>query len=174
MAAPGLATPSLAILGNPAASYVHRDKFVEPREAIALPTAILKWYDLAPSETPVEPDVRALARRFLEREGDVGRLDLGSDLGFAILHRCGAEFHFLLVCTWRNENELWESVFAKDDASAHDFRTYPFKTTHRGTYCVWELGAVWHEQQAWRRYLLSGRDEAAKRIYLADQYRGAV
>src|SRR5262249_52870232 len=125
MTAPGLAT-----LGNPAASYVHRDKFVEPGETIVLPTAILKWYDLARSETPVEADVRALARRFLERESDAGRLDLGGDLGFVILHRCGAEFYFLLVSTWRNENELWESVFAKDNAAAEDFRTYPFKTTH--------------------------------------------
>jgi hypothetical protein len=169
-----MAAPSLATLGNPAASYVHGDKFVEPGEAIALPTAILKWYDLAARQMPVEADVRDLARRFLEREGGSGRLDLGSDLGFSILHRCGAEFYFLLVCTWRNENELWESVFAKDNAAARDFRAYPFKTTHRGTYCVWELGAVWHEQQAWRRYLLSQRDEAAKRTYLADNCRGPV
>jgi len=165
---------ALTELGNPAASYVHRDKFVEPGEAIALPTAILKWYDLARSETPAEAEVRDLARRFLERECGAGRLDLGSDLGFAILHRCGAQFYFLLVCTWRNENELWESVFAKDNATAPDFGTYPYKTTHRGTYCVWELGAVWHEQQAWRRYLMSRRDEAAKRIYLVDQFRGSV
>ena len=174
MAATGLATPDLATLGNPAASYVHRDKVVEPGEAISLPTAILKWYDLARSETPVEAEVRDLARRFLQRESEAGRLDLGGDLGFVILHRCGAEFYFLLVSTWRNENELWESVFAKDDAATEDFRTYPFKTTHRGTYCVWELGAVWHEQQAWRRYLLSGRDAAAKRAYLADRTRGPV
>jgi hypothetical protein len=170
-----MAAPGLAKLGNPDAGYVHRDKFVEPGEAVALPTAILKWYDLARSDTPVEPDVRDLGRRFLEREGDAGRLDLGGDLGFAVLHRCGgAGFYFLLVSTWRNENELWESVFAKDDAAAPDFRTYPFTTAHRGTYCVWELGAVWHEQQAWRRYLLSSRDEAAKRAYLADHYRGPV
>jgi hypothetical protein len=169
-----MAAPSLATLGNPDANYVHGDKLVEPQEGIALPTAILKWYDLAARVTPVEAPVRDLARRFLERETDAGRLDLGSDLGFAILHRCGAEFYFLLICTWRNENELWESVFAKDNAAAQDFRTYPYKTTHRGTYCVWELGAVWHEQQAWRRYLLSPRDEAAKRVYLADHCRGAV
>jgi hypothetical protein len=168
-----MAAPSLATLGNPAASYVHGDKLVEPGEGTALPTAILKWYDLAAKETPVEPHVRDLGRRFLERETDAGRLDLGSDLGFAILHRCGTEFYFLLICTWRNENELWESVFAKDNAAA-DFRVYPYQTTHRGTYCVWELGAVWHEQQAWRRYLLSPRDEAAKRAYLADHYRGLV
>ena len=36
------------------------------------------------------------------------------ELGFVVLHRCGESFYFLLVCTWRNENELWETVWAKD------------------------------------------------------------
>jgi len=135
----------------------------------------LKWYDLDRTETPVEPAVRALARSFLERESSAGRLDLGGDLGFVILHKCGgAGFYFLLVNTWRNENELWESVFAKHNATDNDFHIFPLPNTHRGTFCVWELGAVWHEQQAWRRYLLSSRGDAEKRAYLEDTYRGAV
>ena len=87
---------------------------------------------------------------------------------------CPAPTDNVSELTARTNDEGWESVFAKDNAAAQDFRTYPYKTTHRGTYCVWELGAVWHEQQAWRRYLLSQRDEAAKRVYLADHYRGPV
>ena len=43
-----------------------------------------------------------------------------------------------------------------------------FKNEHRGTYCVWELGPVWHERNAWVRFIKSGRDEVAKRIYLSD------
>ena len=35
------------------------------------------------------------------------------ELGFVILHRCGEDFYFLLISTWRNENELWETVWAK-------------------------------------------------------------
>jgi len=46
--------------------------------------------------------------------------------------------------------------------------------THRPTFCVWELGAVWHEQQAWSRYLRSERDDAAKQTYLRDSYEGPV
>jgi len=30
-------------------------------------------------------------------------------------------------------------------------------------FCVWELVPVWHEQQAWKRFLESARDEAAAR-----------
>lgn len=28
---------------------------------------------------------------------------------------------------------------------------------HRPTFCAWELDAVWHEQQAWSRYLRTSR-----------------
>ena len=47
-----LAAPSLSDVGNHAADYVHRDKFVEPGEPIRLTNAVLKWYDLARPETP--------------------------------------------------------------------------------------------------------------------------
>src|SRR3546814_4391337 len=30
---------------------------------------------------------------------------------FVILHRCGADFYFLLVSVWRGSNELWEAVW---------------------------------------------------------------
>ena len=165
----------LATLGNPAADYVHRDKFAEPGDPIKLPSAVLKWYDLARPETPVAPEVRDLARAFLERECIERTPEVAGGLGFAVLHRCGGDgFYFLLVSTWRNENELWESVYAKDSAAQPEFRTFTFAGSHRGTYCVWELGVAWHEQQAWKRYLLSARDEGAKQAYLADLYRGPV
>jgi hypothetical protein len=165
---------NLAAIGNHAADYVHRDKLVEPGEPIRLPGAVLKWYDLARPETPVSPEVRSLARAFLERECIDRTPEIAGGLGFAVLHRCGGDFYFLLVSTWRNENELWESVYAKDNAAQPEFRTFTFTGSHRGTYCVWELGVAWHEQQAWRRYLLSARDDGAKRAYLADLYRGPV
>jgi hypothetical protein len=165
---------SLAAIGNPAADYVHRDKFAEPGDPIALPSAVLKWYDLARPETPVAPDIRNLARAFLERECMDETPEIAGGLGFAVLHRCGGDFYFLLVSTWRNENELWESVYAKESATQPEFRSFTFAGSHRGTYCVWELGVAWHEQQAWKRYLLSVRDDGAKQAYLADLYRGPV
>lgn len=174
-AAPSLDALGLAATGNPAADYVHRDKFAEPGAAIRLPGAVLKWYDLGRPETPVEPGIRSLARAFIERECLERTPEVAGGLGFVVLHRCGGEgFYFLLVSTWRNENELWESVYAKDSAAHPEFRTFTFAGSHRGTYCVWEMGIAWHELQAWKRYLLSARDERAKHAYLADLYRGAV
>ena len=42
------------------------------------------------------------------------------------------------------------------------------------TYCVRELGPVWHERNAWVRFLSSPRDDAAKQAYLADRLSGSV
>jgi hypothetical protein len=167
-------SPSLARLGNPARGYVHRDKILTPGEELALSASRLKWYDLSAAEIPVPDGIRELARGFLEREERSGRLSITGNLGFVILHRCSDQFYFLIVATWRNENEVWETVYAKADALQTNFTLFPLPGPHRGTFCVWELGAVWHERQAWRRFLLSPRDNAAKRAYLADCAAGAV
>lgn len=66
---------------------------------------------------------------------------------------------------------MWESVYAKQSDGDPDFAIFPLPGPHRGTFCVWELAAVWHEREAWRRFLISARDEAAVRDYLADKYR---
>ncbi|MGZ8782626.1 MAG: hypothetical protein ACXWZB_03920 [Gaiellaceae bacterium] len=46
--------------------------------------------------------------------------------------------------------------------------------THRPTFCVWELGAVCHEQQAWSRFLRSERGVAERAAYLRDTVTGEV
>ena len=120
------------------------------------------------------PPIRALASH--ARRVDSGELDLrGDDVGFVILHRCGESFYFLIVSTWRNDNEVWETVWAKDGRRCSRVPSPGSSTdAHRPTFCVWELGAVWHEQQAWSRYLRSARDEDARFEYLADSYDGDV
>jgi len=159
-------TPSVA------AAYVHRDKLITPGAPLTFAGVRFKWYDVAPRELPVDVAVADLARAHLLSEGDA--FQLKGDLGFVVLHRCGAEFYFLIVNTWANENEIWELVLAKENAHASDFAVFPRSGPQLPTYCVWELGCVLHEQQAWRRYLYSSRDETAKRTYLGDQVEGAV
>jgi hypothetical protein len=163
-----LTTPSVA------ETYVHADKWIAPGEPLSLGGVRLKWYDVARPETPVEPQVLKLARDHLAHAAGTGALNLKGDLGFVILHRCGAEFYFLIVNTWANENEIWEQVFAKESARAEAFKFSTREGPQLPTFCVWELGAVLHEQQAWRRYLYSKRDEAAKCAYLADRAAGVV
>ena len=129
-------------------TYVHYDKSVRPGSTLTLGGTTLKWYDIAKAGMEVTSDTAAMARDFLARESDGGAMGMLGDLGFVILHRCGESFHFLLVCTWRGNNELWESVYALDGTSQADFAHYDHPAPHRCTFCVWELAAVMHEQQA--------------------------
>ncbi|HSK15244.1 MAG TPA: hypothetical protein VK915_03655 [Gaiellaceae bacterium] len=159
-------------IGAVRAEYRHADKEIRPSESLLLDEALLKWYDVASGDAPVPGAVRALARRSLRAAAKAGAIELRGELGFVVLHRCGESFYFLLVCTWRNDNELWETVWAKDGEEDPDFRPWPVEGTHRPTFCVWELAAVCHERQAWARYLRSARDEPAKLAYLRDAYAG--
>jgi hypothetical protein len=154
--------------------YLHASKTIEPAPTIVLGDTVLKWYDIALWEEPVPPDLRVLARGTLRAAAESGAFDLDDDLGFVILHRCGESFYFLIVTTWRNENELWQTVWAKTGDDEHAFRPWPIEGTHRPTFCVWELGAVWHEQQAWSRFLRSDRGQGARDAYLRDTFAGEV
>ncbi len=155
------------------AGYRHATKAIRPAAPITLGGSVFKWYDIAPADEPVPGEVHVLARGSLRAAAESGSLDLEDELGFVILHRCGRSFYFLLVCTWRNENELWETVWAKAEGEIA-FRPWPVDGTHRPTFCVWELGAVWHEQQAWSRFLHSERGVEEHEAYLRDTFAGVV
>lgn len=150
--------------------YAHRDKICTPRESVLISGVPLKWYDVGAADEPVPEEVRIRAIGYLNRQ----QPNVGGDLGFVILHRCGdGEFYFLLVQTWMGNNEIWKTTFYKDNAVA-DFSLFPLDEPHKGTFCVWEAGVVAHEVDAWKRYLRSPRTEAAKRDYLTDVFTGIV
>ena len=153
--------------------YLHATKTIRPAHTIAVGDTILKWYDIASADEPVPPELQILARGTLHAAAESEALELDDELGFVVLHRCGDSFYFLIVCTWRNENELWQTVWAKSEDDIV-FRPWLLTGTHRPTFCVWELGAVWYEQQAWSRYLRSERDDAARGTYLHDTFAGEV
>jgi hypothetical protein len=167
------ATAMLDEIGEVTPGYQHIWKLVRPAPGLTLGDTVLKWYEIAPADAPVPTGIDELARSALRDAAASGELTLSRELGFVILHRCGQSFYFLIVSTWRNENELWETVWAKDAGDAV-FHPWPAEGSHRPTYCVWELGAVWHEQQAWSRFLRSRRDVAAKQAYLRDSADGPV
>ena len=160
--------------GRVSREYSHSAKEARPAPLLPLDCALLKWYDLAPADAPVPRDVRQTARADLFAASRSGALGLEDDIGFAILHRCGESFYFLLICTWRNDNELWETVWAKASHEEIGFGPWHVAQRHHPTFCVWELGVVCHEQRAWATYLRSARDAAAKDAYLASVYEGAV
>jgi hypothetical protein len=149
------------------AGYRHAPKRVTPGEPLEPPEAVLKWYGLHPDDRPVPDDVTRLARAYLTANPLEAR-----GLGFVILHRCGKDFYFLIVCTWRNSNEIWQTVFYKDGDAMPDFALFPRDGVHKPMLCVWELVPAWHEQQAWARFLVSSRDEATAQAWLGDLYAG--
>jgi hypothetical protein len=98
----------------------------------------------------------------------------GEGAGLVILHRCGNDFYFLIVNTWRGSNEVWETVFYKDGEAMADFALWPRDGMHKPTYCVWELAPVWHEKESWERFLVSARDEAAAQVWQRYLYAGVA
>lgn len=155
--------------------YRHVAKWAAPGALLTAGSSRLKWYDVARSDTPVPQDVREKARAFLANAAVQSTFELDRDIGFAVLHRCGAsnDFYFLPVCTWRNSNELWESVYYKD-AGMETFAPFVQMGRHRGTLCVWELGPVIHEQKTWVRFLQSPRQEGDVSAYLESTFEGDV
>ena len=147
--------------------YRHAPKRVTPGEPLEPAGCVLKWYGLHPEDRPVPSDVTRLACTRLMTTPLEAR-----GLGFVILHRCGKDFYFLIVCTWRSSNEIWETVFYKDGDAMPDFAPFPRDGAHKPTFCVWELVPVWHEKQAWERFLDSARDEAAAQAWFEDRYAG--
>ena len=149
------------------AGYAHGPKQATPGAAFQHKGTVLKWYALHPQDRPVPGEIGELARSYLSRN----KLE-AKGLGFVILHRCGKDFYFLIVNTWRNNNELWETVFYKNGEAMDDFALWPRDSVHKPTFCVWELVPVWHEKESWERFLKSSRDEAAARSWLEDCYTG--
>jgi hypothetical protein len=166
------AIPHLGELGNVVPEgYAYSQKLVTPGQDLSLPNVYLKWYDIRPPEVEITHEQLAESRAFVAAE--VERLKFAGELGFVLLHRAGPVL-LLLLTTWRNTNELWESVYVKDVARSEGYAPVTFETSHRGTFCVWELGPIWHERHAWVRFLSSRRDLEAKLAYVNDRFSGLV
>ncbi len=127
-----------------------------------------KWYNLA--EDPDQVSKQDINHAKICIENAQEKFQDIEDLGFVIMHRCG-EKYLLLVCTWRSENELWESVYY--DGSGR-FEVWDRNKNHHPTYCVWEMGIVYHESQAWKKYLGTAREKENQKNYLNDFFEGEV
>src|SRR5208282_1073236 len=110
------------------AGYGHIRKIVEAAPTVSLwPGTDLKWYNVRREQAVIAAEVQQEARDFLRAEAESSRLAIGNELGFVILHLSGDAF-LLLVCTWRNDNELWETIYLKDAAG---FEPLPMDGSHK-------------------------------------------
>jgi hypothetical protein len=160
------------------ASYRHHQRVVTAGSVVPVGNALLKWYEIVRPHVAITDALREQTRAFLAAASADGRLQLDADLGFVMLHIGDSKgvpdsVALLLVTSWRSANELWESVYFKPSAGDDAYEPVP-KSPHQATFCVWELPVVWHERNAWTRYLESARDDAAREAYLADRFAGVV
>lgn len=161
-------------LAHVPAAYTHYAKHAFARGTIEAAGATLKHYHIHRPGEPVPDAVDALARAAL---ADPAFAFCG-DLGFNLVHRCGADFYFLLPTIWRGANEAWEAVwYLRADMPA--FRPFdpaypPASGPPRPTFCVWELGVVAHEAAAWSRFLASSRGDADLVRWQGDCFEGQV
>jgi hypothetical protein len=158
------------------AAYRHYPKQAGYRGLVEAGGAAMKLYYLAAPDAPVPDEVASLSAEWFDEQA-AATLAAG-DCGFVILHRCGADFYFLLVSVWRGSNELWEAVWYRHGdmpAFAPFDPAYPAQAGFvRPTFCVWELGIVAHESTAWGRYLASQRDAAARTRWVEDVFEGTI
>jgi len=163
------------MLAHVPAAYVHYAKQAVPRGTLEAVGATLKYYHIERPGEPVPDAVDARARAALT---DDPGFAFSGDLGFCLLHRCGADFYFLLPTLWRGANEAWEAVwYLHGDMPAFapfDPAYPPAAGPPRPAFCVWELGVVAHEAAAWSRFLASPRGDADLRRWLDDRFAGAV
>lgn len=164
--------PALSSLGNVPPDYVHHDRWVQPGELLAIPGALLKWYNIGRSGVPISDEMVTAARNFLIAEVETGKLNLGYGLGFVFLHDC-AGITFLSLGVWHNHNELWRIAYERVPGDPLDgYRVGAYDEPIKPMLCVWELTPVWHERNAWSRFLFSARDTTAKQAYLDDTLSG--
>ncbi len=165
---------NLSDLGNVIPKgYNYYKKKITPGLQLNLPDACLKWYELHPPDIKITDNQVQGTKAFIEAETKTGRLKLENELEFVILHRAG-DYLLLLITTWRNTNEMWESIYFKKADQFENYVPMKFNNDHKGTYCVWELGIVLHERNAWVRFIESKRDEKAKIEYLNNLFSGEV
>lgn len=154
------------------ANYQHSDKQVQAGPPLSGDSIFLKWYLLHPPARPFTDEEVQQAQAFIQQEIERGQLALKHQIGFVVQHRCGSVDIFY-VCSWRNDNEVWETLYTKAIAPNSVFQPVQRDLT-TGTFCVWVIPIVAHEQQAWRRFLMSTRDDAAQLTYMRDQLVGLV
>lgn len=164
----GIRSDLLERVGGIPANYAHEDREMTPGQPLQFSNGIVKWSSVHRTGTPVPPEETEAAREFVLGLDHDGMLDVDQGLGF-VVHHVSTAHAFLLIGFWRDKNELWMTHrYRAVDEPAGAFKRAPIDGISTPFACVWELLPIWHERNAWSRYLKSTRDQAAKEAYLAD------
>jgi hypothetical protein len=154
-------------------AYTHETRAATPQPPIVLPNAVFKWSHVHRVGARMPDELDVAARALLADLAASGTWDLSYGLNIALLH-LSTTHAYLIAGVWRGHQELWERVWAFDLAAGGPLEPVATDGLDTPCACVWELGVICHERQAWQRYLFSARTEADKQAWLADVYAGPV
>ncbi len=158
--------PNLAKVGNIEA-YIHEPRDVKFNGLVITPELVLKLYSMAKNAHPGHKTLKD-TRDFLESEIESRRISPLSGLGFAILSE-----DMINVARWDKKcpivlrNQLYEYEERIETSRQLDIRDI-------GCFCVWELGIVNHERNAWIEYLNSERRNPDRTDYLLNVIEGDI
>ena len=155
-------------IGNLKKEYVHEPRIVRNQSLVATPFLVLKLYLMAGDKYSV-PDFVRDAEKLLERKIEEGEITPLTGLGFAILSD-----DMLNVARWDTKYPIVvrNQIYGFEEGNVNSSQLLDIDEV--GSFCVWELGIVNHEKEAWKRFLTSQKKESDKRKYLQDIIMGEL
>src|SRR3989344_1199900 len=142
--------------------YQHEPRIVRNQSLVATPDLVLKLYLMARDEYSV-PNFVHDAEKLLKKKIEEGEITPLTGLGFAILSD-----DMLNVTRWDTKYPIVvrNKIYGFEEGNVDS--SQPLDINEVGSFCIWELGIVSHEKEAWKRFLTSQRKESDKRKYLQD------
>ncbi len=125
----------------------------------------LKLYGIAYGRGEPRPELVRAALQAADSTLPVpARGDDRYGLGFLGIHD-GRDSNFVFVSWWENENELQHRIFFSAPDRPGELRA---ASPQEPIACVWDLGVIAHEREAWIRHVLSPPGGGDADGYLAD------
>ena len=159
---------NLVDICNVSKKYEHKQMEAVCSSVIAEPYLSLKFYEMYLSGKPFDKNLIKQSTDFLHNEIKKGRIETYIGTGFAILSE-----DMLNVAIWDNEHP----IVLKNQIYGYkkDFeRAELLDMGDVGSFCIWELGIVNHERNAWKKFLESDKTEEEKLKYLFRVYDGLL
>jgi hypothetical protein len=128
----------------------------------------LKLYGLAAPEKGVRQELLDITRGLAEASLPAAVDETHHGAAFAIAH--DANYPIALVYWWQAENELHQRVFVGRPDDLTDMSPVPLTPTG----CVWELGVVEFERQAWIEDVIGNPAGPDLDRYMARRFNGLV
>jgi hypothetical protein len=108
----------------------------------------LKLYSISASGSPVDANIFSSQ---LQSMMDAAATNWSETAGFAIFHQA-ANFPYLVLCWWGNDNELFVRVAVfESDSWVMD--------TDRFSFCLWDMEIMWLERRSYIQWMYSGRKD---------------